>query len=179
MSRIGKKPVNIPDGVKVEIKGHKVTVIGPKGTLSREFHPNIKIKIENNQVKVERRNDMKFNRALHGMVRAMINNMITGVKDGFEKRLEIHGMGYRAQLNKDKKLILQIGFSNPVEVTPFEGINFKVEGTNKIVVFGIDKEKVGEQAAKIRALRKPEPYKGNGIRYEGEYVRRKIGKKGA
>ena len=177
MSRIGKKPIPIPQGVSVEVKGNLVVVKGPKGELKREFHPEITVEVKDNTIYVKRHSDAKKYRALHGLTRALINNMVIGVTQGFQKVLEIHGMGYRAQL-QGQDLNLQLGFSHPVVIKPKPGITFEVQGTNKVIVKGIDKEVVGQQAAEIRALRKPEPYKGAGIRYQGEYVRKKVGKKG-
>jgi large subunit ribosomal protein L6 len=177
MSRIGLKPVEIPEGVEVKVDGTTVTVKGPKGELSRSFHPDMKIIVENNVLTVERPSDNKLHRALHGTTRSIIANMVEGVSKGFEKALEIIGVGYRAQ-KQGNKVIVNAGYSHPVEVEPVEGIEVEVPSNTKIVVKGIDKEKVGAVAANIRAIRPPEPYKGKGIRYEGEYVRRKEGKTG-
>lgn len=177
MSRIGKLPVPILDGVKVELKGTRVEVKGPKGSLEQDFDPAITISIEAGQVVVARSSDRPEQRAKHGLTRALINNMVIGVSQGFEKVLEVHGVGYRASM-QGKNLNLALGFSHPVTVEPPAGIVFEVEGTNAIKVSGIDKQAVGQAAAKIRAWRKPEPYKGKGIRYRGEHVRRKVGKAG-
>jgi large subunit ribosomal protein L6 len=171
-------PVPLPEGVKVDIQGSKVTVTGKKGSLTREFHPDMKIVLEDNEVKVSRPSDQRHHRALHGLTRALINNMVEGVTSGFEKKLEVHGVGYRVEL-QGQKLALSLGFSHPVQITPPEGISFDVEDRTKVItVSGIDKELVGRVAAEIRAWRPPEPYKGKGIRYVGEYVRRKAGKAG-
>ncbi|HQE05360.1 MAG: 50S ribosomal protein L6 [Tepidanaerobacteraceae bacterium] len=178
MSRIGKMPVAIPEGVQVTVENNKVTVKGPKGSLSREFHNDIIIKTEDSNIIVERPSDQKNHRALHGLTRSLINNMIAGVVGGFQKVLVLEGVGYRAAL-QGKKLTLTVGYSHPVEFEPPEGIEFEVPAPNRIIVKGIDKELVGQIAANIRAVREPEPYKGKGIRYEDEVVRRKEGKTGA
>lgn len=178
MSRIGKMPVTIPEGVQVTVENNKVTVKGPKGSLSREFHNDIIIKTEDSNIIVERPSDQKNHRALHGLTRSLINNMIAGVVGGFQKVLVLEGVGYRAAL-QGKKLTLTVGYSHPVEFEPPEGIEFEVPAPNRIIVKGIDKELVGQIAANIRAVREPEPYKGKGIRYEDEVVRRKEGKTGA
>ena len=178
MSRIGKMPVAIPEGVQVTVENNKVTVKGPKGSLSREFHNDIIIKTEDSNIIVERPSDQKNHRALHGLTRSLINNMIAGVVGGFQKVLVLEGVGYRAAL-QGKKLTLTVGYSHPVEFEPPEGIEFEVPAPNRIIVKGIDKELVGQIAANIRAVREPEPYKGKGIRYEDEFVRRKEGKTGA
>ena len=178
MSRIGKMPITIPKGVKVEVNNNKIKVSGEKGTLERIFHSDIPIKIEENKIYVSRISESKFHRALHGLTRSLINNMVKGVSLGFEKVLEIQGVGYRATLESGK-MVIQIGYSHPIKVEPPEGIEFEVEKQKIIKIRGIDKQLVGETAAKIRILRKPEPYKGKGIRYIDEVVRRKIGKTGA
>ena len=178
MSRIGKKPIAIPAGVEVKIDGHTVTVKGPKGTLSRTLNEEMDIKMENNEIIVSRPNDDIKNRSLHGLNRTLIHNMVVGVTEGFEKKLEIQGVGYNAQM-QGKNLKLSLGFSHPVIVTPPEGITITTPSAVVILVSGADKEKVGQVAAEIRAWREPEPYKGKGIRYSGEYVRRKAGKTGA
>lgn len=178
MSRIGKKPITVPAGVEVKIDGHTVTVKGPKGTLSRTLNEEMDIKLENNEVLVSRPNDEIKNRSLHGLTRTLINNMIVGVTQGFEKKLEIQGVGYNAQM-QGKNLKLSLGFSHPVIITPPEGITITTPSSVVILVSGADKEMVGQVAAEIRAWREPEPYKGKGIRYSGEYVRRKAGKTGA
>ncbi|MGY0694029.1 50S ribosomal protein L6 [Virgibacillus sp. FSP13] len=175
MSRIGLKPIQIPDGVEVKLNGNTVTVKGPKGELTRDFHDDIKIVIEDNVITIERPSDHKDHRALHGTTRSLINNMVEGVHKGFEKSLEIIGVGYRAQKQGDK-VVVNAGYSHPVEIEPRDGIEIDVPKNTQVVVKGIDKELVGAVAANIRAIRPPEPYKGKGIRYEGEYVRRKEGK---
>ena len=177
MSRIGKKPVVIPAGVTVEVKGHTVTVKGPKGTLTREFHPNIALEVQENEVVFTRPNDSKENRSLHGTMRSVFSNMVEGVANGFKKELDLIGVGYRAQ-KQGNKLVLNVGLSHPVEFEEIEGIKLGVEGNTKVSIEGINKEVVGQYAAKVRAVRPPEPYKGKGIRYVGEYVRRKEGKTG-
>lgn len=175
MSRIGLKPIAIPSGVDVTIDGSKVTVKGPKGQLSREFSSEMKIEKTGEQILVLRPSDEREHKSLHGLTRTLIANMIEGVTKGFQKTLEIQGVGYRAQM-QGNKLVLQMGYSHPVEFDKIEGINFEVEGTNKIRVKGIDKELVGQIAAEVREVRPVEPYKGKGIRYEGERVIRKAGK---
>ena len=177
MSRIGKKPIEIPNGVTVTINGDTVTVKGPKGELTRSFSPLLDIKLEDNVLTVSRSSDDKEERALHGTTRSLLANMVEGVSKGFQKNLELVGVGYRAQ-KQGKKLVLNVGYSHPVEIEPEENIEIEVPANTKIVVKGIDKERVGAVAANIRAVRPPEPYKGKGIRYEGEYVRRKEGKTG-
>ncbi|WP_164670690.1 50S ribosomal protein L6 [Virgibacillus doumboii] len=175
MSRIGLKPLNIPEGVEVKLDGNTVTVKGPKGELTRDYHADMKVIIEDNVLTVERPTDHKEHRALHGTTRSLIANMVQGVHNGFEKNLEINGVGYRAQKQGDK-VVINAGYSHPVELDPIEGIEIDVPKNTQVVVKGIDKELVGAVAANIRAIRPPEPYKGKGIRYEGEYVRRKEGK---
>ncbi|AMA74412.1 MULTISPECIES: 50S ribosomal protein L6 [Aneurinibacillus] len=177
MSRIGKKPVAIPAGVDVKLDGTTLTVKGPKGTLTRTLHDDITVKVEGNEIIVERPSDNKMHRALHGTTRSVIANMVEGVTNGFSKTLELVGVGYRAS-KSGKNLTLNVGYSHPVEITPEEGIEFEVPAQTQIIVKGIDKERVGQVAAEIRAVRKPEPYKGKGIRYQGEHVRRKEGKTG-
>ncbi|WP_394176073.1 50S ribosomal protein L6 [Guptibacillus hwajinpoensis] len=177
MSRVGLKPVEIPSGVTIDIKGDVVTVKGPKGELYRTFSSDIKVNIEENVLTVARPSDHKEHRALHGTTRSLIANMVEGVTKGYEKGLEIIGVGYRAS-KSGEKLILNVGYSHPVEMVPEQGIDIEVPSNTKVVVKGIDKERVGAVAANIRAVRTPEPYKGKGIRYEGEYVRRKEGKTG-
>ena len=177
MSRIGKMPIPVPSGVTVDIKeGNLVTVKGPKGTLERVLPSILTVKVEDGQIKVERPNDEKETKALHGLTRSLINNMVVGVTDGYKKTLEINGVGYRAQ-KQGKKLTLSLGFSHPVEMEDPEGIETKVVD-NKIEVEGIDKEKVGQYAAVIRDKKRPEPYKGKGIKYSDEVIRRKVGKTG-
>jgi large subunit ribosomal protein L6 len=176
MSRIGKKPVEIPSGVEVAVGANNVvTVKGPRGSLSQTIHPNITVTVADGAVRVERPDDEGFNRGLHGLSRTLIANMVDGVTNGFEKRLQIIGVGYRAAL-KGKDLEIQVGYSHPVLVPQPEGIEFEVPAATSIVVRGNDKQQVGEVAANIRKIRKPEPYKGKGIRYEDEYVRKKAGK---
>ena len=175
MSRIGKKPIEIPSGVTITINGTSVTVKGPKGELTRTFKTDMSIKIEENTLTVERPSEQKEHRALHGTTRALIGNMVEGVTTGFARGLELVGVGYRAQKQGDK-LVLSVGYSHPVEMTPEAGLEVEVPVPTKIVIKGIDKQRVGEFAANIRAVRAPEPYKGKGIRYEGEVVRRKEGK---
>ncbi|MBI4231903.1 50S ribosomal protein L6 [Candidatus Peregrinibacteria bacterium] len=180
MSRIGKQPVEIPSGVTVEIQGSVITVKGPKGELKKEMHPMIKIEVQDNQVIATRPDESKESRSLHGLVRSLVNNMVIGVSKGFEKKLEIVGVGYRAQPAKNK-ITLSLGYSHPVEYIAPEGIEFlqDEEAKNTIIVRGIDKQTVGEAAAKVRSYRKPEPYKGKGIKYQGEHIQRKAGKSAA
>ncbi|KMK74878.1 50S ribosomal protein L6 [Alkalihalobacillus pseudalcaliphilus] len=177
MSRIGKKPVEVPSGVTVTLEGTTFSVKGPKGELTREFHPDMKINVEENQITVERPSDKKEHRALHGTTASLIGNMVEGVTKGFERNLELVGVGYRAS-KSGQKLVLNVGYSHPVEIVPEEGIEIDVPANTKVVVKGIDKERVGAVASNIRSVRLPEPYKGKGIRYEGEYIRRKEGKTG-
>jgi large subunit ribosomal protein L6 len=175
MSRIGKQPITVPTGVDVTIDGTHVAVKGPRGSLERDLHPEMRVLLEDGSVRVERPSDERLHRALHGLTRTLVANMVEGVTNGYEKRLEIVGVGYRAAL-KDADLELALGFSHPVEVAAPPGIEFEVPAPNRIVVRGIDKQLVGQVAANIRKIRKPEPYKGKGVRYEGEYVRKKAGK---
>ncbi|EHL76496.1 MULTISPECIES: 50S ribosomal protein L6 [Bacillus] len=177
MSRIGKKPIEIPSGVTVTVEKNTVTVKGPKGSLTRTFNPDLNIEVGEKEIIVTRPSDSKEHRALHGTTRALLANMVEGVSKGFEKSLELIGVGYRAQ-KQGKKLVLNVGYSHPVEIEPEEGIEIEVPSNTKIVVKGVSKERVGALAANIRDVRPPEPYKGKGIRYEGEYVRRKEGKTG-
>lgn len=177
MSRIGKKPVMIPDGVEVKVDGSVVTVKGPKGSLTRTFHNDINIQVEGNEIVITRPSDNKVHRALHGTTRSLVNNMVEGVSKGFAKTLDLVGVGYRVA-KTGNKITLSVGFSHPVEVTPEEGIEFEVPTQTQIIVKGISKERVGQVASEIRAVRSPEPYKGKGIRYQGEKVRRKEGKTG-
>ncbi|WP_446897996.1 50S ribosomal protein L6 [Clostridium sp. LBM24168] len=178
MSRIGKLPVAIPSGVTVTVTpDNVVTVKGPKGQLVKAMRKEMSISVEDNSVIVKRNNDEKEMKALHGLTRALINNMVTGVTEGYSKTLELIGVGYRAQL-KGKKLVMHLGYSHPVEVEPIEGIAFETPNTTQVVVKGIDKEVVGDVAADIRNWRKPEPYKGKGIKYDIEHIRRKEGKTG-
>jgi large subunit ribosomal protein L6 len=176
MSRIGKQPIEIPGGVQVAVgDGNVVTVTGPRGVLSQGMHANMRVLVDGDVARVERPDDEGFNRALHGLTRTLVANMVEGVTKGFEKRLTIVGVGYRAAL-KGTDLEIQVGYSHPVVVPQPDGIEFEVPTTTSIVVRGNDKAQVGEVAAKIRKIRKPEPYKGKGIRYENEYVRKKAGK---
>ncbi|ARU61080.1 50S ribosomal protein L6 [Tumebacillus avium] len=177
MSRIGRKVIELPAGVEVTQNGASVTVKGPKGTLTREFHKDMAIKVEGTQVVVERPSDNKLHRSLHGTTRSVLNNMVEGVSKGFEKNLELVGVGYRAAKAGDK-VTLSLGFSHPVEIVPEEGIEIDVPAATKLTIKGINKERVGQVAAQIRSLREPEPYKGKGIKYENEVVRRKVGKTG-
>ncbi len=178
MSRIGRMPIAIPAGVTVEVaENNKVTVKGPKGTLERVMVPEMEIKVDGAVATVSRPNDLKRMKSLHGLTRTLLNNMIVGVTEGYEKVLEINGVGYRAQ-KQGKKLVLSLGYSHPVEMEDPEGIETVLDGQNKITVKGIDKEKVGQYAAEIRDKRRPEPYKGKGIKYADETIRRKVGKTG-
>jgi large subunit ribosomal protein L6 len=176
MSRIGKQPIEIPDGVEVDVKPGSVTVKGPKGELNQVVDPDMKVELDNGTVKVERPTDRGEHRALHGLTRSLIANMVQGVTDGYEKRLEIQGVGYRAQL-KGKALEMALGYSHPVTIQAPDGIEFEVPQPTEVVVRGIDKQMVGEIAARVRKSRPPEPYKGKGVRYAGEHVRRKVGKR--
>jgi large subunit ribosomal protein L6 len=178
MSRIGIKPVTIPDGVTVTVsEDNTVTVKGPKGTLVKQMPEGMDIKVDGTELTVSRPNDLKKMKSYHGLTRTLISNMVTGVTDGFEKRLEINGVGYRAQ-KKGKTLVLSLGYSNPVEMDDPEGIEVEVDGQNLLIVKGIDKQKVGQYAAEIRVKRPPEPYKGKGIKYVDEVIKRKVGKTG-
>ncbi|HZG15179.1 MAG TPA: 50S ribosomal protein L6 [Candidatus Bathyarchaeia archaeon] len=177
MSRVGRKPIAVPAGVTVTKNGTELTVKGPKGTLVREFHPDITININESEIVVERPSDNKAHRSLHGTTRAVLANMVTGVSTGFTRQLELVGVGYRAA-KSGNGVTLSLGFSHPVEVTPEAGIEIEVPNQTTLIVKGINKERVGQVAAEIRALRKPEPYKGKGIKYSDEVVRRKEGKKG-
>ncbi|OWA32899.1 50S ribosomal protein L6 [Saccharibacillus sp. O16] len=177
MSRIGRKPIEVPGGVEVTLNNTAITVKGPKGTLTRELHRDMKVTVEGNTITVERPSDNKEHRSLHGTTRSVVNNMVSGVTDGFSKSLELVGVGYRASKSGDK-IVLNVGYSHPVEITPEAGIEFEVPSNTKIIVRGIDKERVGAYAAQIRSVREPEPYKGKGIKYEGERIIRKEGKAG-
>lgn len=178
MSRIGKLPIAVPKGVDVKLTGDNVlTVKGSKGTLTKQFHKDMIIKMEGEQITVERPSDLKMHKSLHGLTRTLVNNMVEGVTNGYQKALDINGVGYRAQ-KQGKKLVLTLGYSHPVEMDDPEGITTEVPAPNKIIVKGIDKQVVGEIAAKIREKRPPEPYKGKGIKYENEVIRRKEGKTG-
>lgn len=175
LSRIGRAPITVPPGTEVRIEGNRVTVKGPKGELTREFHPEMIIEMEEDRLLVKRPSDVGFHRSLHGLTRSLLANMVEGVTSGFEKNLEIHGVGYRA-VARDRDIELSLGFSHPVLVKAPEGIEFEVVTPTKLRIKGIDKQQVGQMAAKIRALRKPDPYKGKGVRYAGEQIRRKAGK---
>ncbi|MEF2969039.1 50S ribosomal protein L6 [Paenibacillus sp. M1] len=177
MSRIGRKPITVPSGVDITLDHSVITVKGPKGTLTRELHKDMKVTVENNEIVIERPSDNKLHRSLHGTTRSVVNNMVSGVTEGFTKTLELVGVGYRAN-KSGEKLVLNVGYSHPVEFTPEPGITFEVPTNTKIIVSGINKERVGEYAANIRAVRAPEPYKGKGIKYEGERIIRKEGKAG-
>ena len=178
MSRIGKSPIPVPSGVDVAISGAHISVKGPKGTLERDLPGVITVRQDGDTLLVERPDDERQNRAMHGLVRSLVNNMVLGVTQGFRKELEIVGVGYRATAKGPGAMELALGFSHPVNITAPDGITFEVPAPNRIVVTGIDKEAVGQVAADIRAWRKPEPYKGKGVRYAGEYVQRKAGKAG-
>jgi large subunit ribosomal protein L6 len=177
MSRIGRLPIPVPSAVDVTIEGRQVTVKGPKGTLSRALHPDMTLSREDGTLVVTRPTEQKTHKQLHGLTRTLVNNMVVGVTDGYRKGLEITGVGYRAALN-GRKLTMNLGYSHPVEIEPPEGISFELENPTHLAVIGIDKELVGQIAAKVRSTRKPEPYKGKGVRYAGEYIRRKAGKAG-
>jgi large subunit ribosomal protein L6 len=177
MSRVGRLPIAIPSGVNVDISGTHVVVTGPKGTLERDVAPELRLVTDDGQLRVERPGDDKRSRELHGLTRTLINNMVIGVTTGYRRGLEIMGVGYRAQL-VGTKLQLNLGYSHPIEIEPPEGVAFEVETPTRLAVTGIDKELVGHTAARIRATRKPEPYKGKGVRYAGEVIRRKAGKAG-
>ena len=177
MSRIGNKPITVPEGVEVTLNENVITVKGPKGTLVKELHKNINVALEGNVINVTRPNDEPYNRSLHGLTRTLINNMIVGVKDEYKRELQINGVGYRAQ-KQGEKLVLNLGYSHPVEMDAPEGITFDVPNANQIIVRGIDKELVGQTAAVIRTKRPPEVYRGKGIKYAEEVIRRKEGKAG-
>ena len=178
MSRIGNSPVAVPSGVEVTVSGGAVTVKGPKGTLSRDIPGDIQITLDDGELHFTRPNDERKNRALHGLTRSLVNNMVIGVTDGFKKELEIVGVGYRAEAQGPNGLRLNLGFSHPVSVSAPDGITFEVPQPTQVIVAGIDKEVVGQVAANIRSIRKPEPYKGKGVRYAGERILRKAGKAG-
>ena len=177
MSRIGRKPIEIPAGVEVKLDGTTITVKGPKGTLTRELHPNMTVEVEGNTISVSRPNDNKENRSLHGLTRTLISNMVIGVNETFKKELEVNGIGYRCEV-KGQELTLKIGYSHDVVMIAPEGVTVEVPNPNKVVVSGPDKQKVGQFAANIREKRPPEPYKGKGIKYVDEYIRRKEGNAG-
>jgi large subunit ribosomal protein L6 len=177
MSRIGKAPITVPSGVDVTVEGRNVTVKGPKGTLSHEVDEPITVSLDDGVLSVQRPDDERESRSLHGLSRSLLNNLVQGVSQGYERKLEIHGVGYRVQL-RGSDLEFALGFSHPVKITPPEGITFAVESPTRFSVQGIDKQLVGQVAANIRWLRKPDPYKGKGVRYAGEQIRRKVGKTG-
>jgi large subunit ribosomal protein L6 len=178
MSRIGNRPITVPNGVEIEITdGNAVTVKGPKGTLTQSLSPAMSLTRDNGTVLVARPNNERDNRSLHGLTRTLLNNMVVGVTDGYKRDLEIQGVGYRAALD-GSTLVLSVGFSHPVRMTPPDGVTYTLDGNTRLSVVGIDKQLVGEEAARIRRVRPPEPYKGKGIRYAGEQVRRKAGKAG-
>jgi large subunit ribosomal protein L6 len=177
MSRIGRLPIAVPSGVDVTIDGRTLTVKGPKGSLTRELHPDIAVSREDDRLVVTRPTEQKTHKQLHGLTRSLVNNMVVGVTDGYRKSLEITGVGYRAA-KVGEKLQLNLGYSHPIEIAPPQGISFEVENPTHLSVVGIDKELVGQVAAQVRSTRKPEPYKGKGVRYAGEYIRRKAGKAG-
>ncbi|HWM72270.1 MAG TPA: 50S ribosomal protein L6 [Nocardioides sp.] len=177
MSRIGKAPITVPSGVDVTVEGRNVTVKGPKGTLSHEVDEPITVSLDDGVLSVQRPDDERESRALHGLSRSLLNNLVQGVSQGYERKLEIHGVGYRVQL-RGSDLEFALGFSHPVKITPPEGITFAVESPTRFSVQGIDKQLVGQVAANIRWLRRPDPYKGKGVRYAGEQIRRKVGKTG-
>jgi len=177
MSRIGRLPIAVPSGVDVTIDGRTLTVKGPRGTLSRELHPDITVSREDDKLVVTRPTEQKTHKQLHGLTRTLVNNMVVGVTDGYRKGLEITGVGYRAS-KVGEKLQLNLGYSHPIEIAPPSGISFEVENPTRLAIVGIDKELVGQVAAQVRSTRKPEPYKGKGVKYAGEYIRRKAGKAG-
>jgi len=177
MSRIGRLPIAVPAGVSVAIEGRSITVDGPKGSLHRDLHPDMTVRLEDGTLVVTRPTEQKMHRQLHGLTRTLVANMVTGVSTGYRKGIEITGVGYRAQ-KVGEKLQLNLGYSHPIEIDPPAGISFEVENPTRLAVVGIDKELVGQVAARVRATRKPEPYKGKGVRYAGEVVRRKAGKAG-
>jgi large subunit ribosomal protein L6 len=177
MSRVGKQPIALPKGVELRIEPTRVTVKGPKGELSQDINPDIKVEQADGQVTVTRPSEQPRHRAMHGLYRALVANMVAGVSEGFAKTLEMQGVGYRAAM-QGKTLVLNVGYSHPVEVQPPANIEFEVDGTSKIIIKGADRQQVGQVAADVRKIRPPEPYKGKGIRYAGEYVRRKAGKAG-
>lgn len=177
MSRIGRKPIVIPQGVQIEIADNTVKVKGPKGELVQSVHPEMKVVMDEKEIKVERPSDEKKHRSLHGLTRTLVSNMVEGVTNGFSKTLEINGVGYRAA-KQGNNLLLTIGYSHPVEIIPLTGIEFDIPVPTKIIVKGIDKQVVGQMAAQVRSVREPEPYKGKGIKYDYEVIRRKAGKAG-
>ncbi|MGH2512217.1 MAG: 50S ribosomal protein L6 [Candidatus Limnocylindrales bacterium] len=177
MSRIGRLPIAVPAGVTVTLDGRSITVVGPRGTLNRQLHPDMAVSETDGTLHVQRPTESKTHKQLHGLTRTLVSNMVEGVTAGYRKGLEITGVGYRATLN-GRKLTLNLGYSHPIEIDPPSGISFEVDNPTRLAVVGIDKELVGQMAAKVRSMRKPEPYKGKGVRYAGEVVRRKAGKAG-
>lgn len=177
MSRIGRKPINIPAGVNVSVDGNVITVKGPKGSLTQKVHPNMAVSVEGTEVHVSRPNDEKENKSLHGLTRTLIHNMVVGVTEGFKKELEVNGVGYRVQ-KQGKNLVMNLGYSHQVTVPEIDGITIECPAANKIVILGPDKQQVGQFAAEVREKRPPEPYKGKGIKYAEEHIRRKEGKAG-
>jgi large subunit ribosomal protein L6 len=177
MSRIGRLPIAVPSSVDVTIEGRRLTVKGPRGTLTRELHPDMTVSREDGNLVVSRPTEQKLHKQLHGLTRTLVNNMVVGVTDGYRKGLEITGVGYRAAKNGEK-LTLNLGYSHPIEIDPPAGISFELENPTRLAVVGIDKELVGQIAAQVRSTRKPEPYKGKGVKYAGERIRRKAGKAG-
>jgi large subunit ribosomal protein L6 len=177
MSRIGRLPITVPQGVTVTVDGRSIIVVGPRGTLSRDLHPDMAVSETDGTIHVERPTESKTHKELHGLTRTLVSNMVEGVTNGYRKGLEITGVGYRATLS-GRKLMLNLGYSHPIEIDPPSGISFEVDNPTRLAVVGIDKELVGQYAAKVRSMRKPEPYKGKGVRYAGEVVRRKAGKAG-
>jgi large subunit ribosomal protein L6 len=178
VSRVGALPIKLADGVEIKVGKQEVAVKGPKGSLSRDIHPQMKVEVSGGQVTVQRPSDSKQFKSLHGLYRTLINNMVVGVTEGFQKKLEIVGVGYKGEM-KNNKLVLQLGYSHPIVLTPPEGITIEVDGGTRLSISGIDKELVGKVAAKIRSFRPPEPYKGKGVKYEDEHIRRKAGKTAA
>lgn len=177
MSRIGRKPINIPAGVNVSVDGNVITVKGPKGSLTQKVHPNMAVSVEGTEILVNRPNDEKENKSLHGLTRTLIHNMVVGVTEGFKKELEVNGVGYRVQ-KQGKNLVMNLGYSHQVTVPEIDGITIECPAANKIVILGPDKQQVGQFAAEVREKRPPEPYKGKGIKYAEEHIRRKEGKAG-
>lgn len=177
MSRIGRKPIALPAGVEVKIEDHTITVKGPKGSLTQNIHPNMTVAVEGNEILVTRPNDEKENRSLHGLTRSLVANMVEGVTNGFKKELDVNGVGYRVQ-KQGKDLVMNLGYSHQVTVSEIPGITIEVPGPNKIIIAGADKQLVGQFAAEVREKRPPEPYKGKGIKYTDEVIRRKEGKTG-
>jgi len=178
MSRIGRAPITVPAGVEITLKGHELTVKGPKGTLVQELHPDMKFELEDGTINISRPSEQKMHKSLHGLTRSLVFNMVEGVTNGFKKELEVNGVGYRVALD-GKKLVMNLGYSHQVIMEAADGVEIEVPSPNKIIVSGINKQKVGQFAAEVRSKRPPEPYKGKGIKYAGEHIRRKEGKTGA